>query len=96
MACGVSLPATSPDAPSSSAEAVPEAGRDPGTGLLADADADAAIAAAPPSSALAALAEVEVKGRAPRTGYDRDLFGEAGWTSTATAATPATTSSPAT
>ena len=92
MACGVSFRLA--DAPSSSASG-PGAGRDR-DGLLGDAAADAAIAAAPPSSALAALAAVEVKGRAPQTGYDRDLFGEAGSTSTATAATPATTSSPAT
>lgn len=32
-------------------------------------------------TALAALAGLEVKGRAPRTGYDRDLFG-AGWVDT--------------
>ncbi|MCV2491616.1 DUF1524 domain-containing protein [Geodermatophilus sp. YIM 151500] len=31
-----------------------------------------------PGTALASLAELEVKGRAPRTGYDRDLFGD-GW-----------------
>ncbi|MGY1620527.1 DUF1524 domain-containing protein [Geodermatophilus sp. SYSU D00691] len=33
---------------------------------------------AAPRTALAVLAEVEVKGRAPRTGYSRDLFGD-GW-----------------
>ena len=55
-----------------------DAGQDASTGLLGDVAADAAIDAAPPASALAALAAVEVKGRAPRTGYDRDLFG-AGW-----------------
>ena len=65
-------------------------------GLLADADADAAIAAAPPSSALAALAAVEVKGRAPAAGTTATCSARAGWTSTATAATPATTSSRAT
>lgn len=36
---------------------------------------------APPATALAAVALLEVKGRAPRTGYDRDLFGS-GWTDT--------------
>ncbi|SOC48897.1 Excalibur calcium-binding domain-containing protein [Blastococcus aggregatus] len=35
----------------------------------------------PPGTALAALAELAVKGRAPRTGYDRDLFGN-GWVDT--------------
>ncbi|RBY89808.1 DUF1524 domain-containing protein [Blastococcus sp. TF02A-26] len=43
--------------------------------------ADAAIAAARPDTALAALGELDVRGRAPRTGYDRDLFG-AGWVDT--------------
>ena len=33
-------------------------------------------AAAAPSSALALLGTLDVKGRAPRTGYDRDLFGQ--------------------
>jgi hypothetical protein len=83
LACGPDLHVES--APSAEAEPTtsaqpPEpdedAGRDPATGLLGDADADAAIAAAPPSSALAALAAVEVKGRAPRSGYERDLFGD--------------------
>ena len=51
------------------------------TGLLADAAADAAVTSAGSTSALAALAAVEAKGRAPRTGYDRDLFGS-GWVDT--------------
>jgi hypothetical protein len=49
--------------------------------VLSEDAAEETIHAAPPSSALAALAAVEVKGRAPRTGYDRDLFG-AGWVDT--------------
>ena len=50
--------------------------------------------AAGPGSALAALAAVPVKGRAPKTGYSRDRSSaRRGPTSTATAATPATTSS---
>ena len=53
----------------------------PPTGVLDDAAADQAIAAAPPDSALAALAEVAVKGRAPRTGYERERFGD-GWVDT--------------
>lgn len=32
---------------------------------------------APKGTALAAVASLEVKGRAPKTGYDRDLFGQA-------------------
>lgn len=56
--------------------------------LVADAEAievevDEAVEAASDdvASALAALAELEVKGRAPRTGYERDLFGS-GWVDT--------------
>ena len=51
------------------------------TGVLDDASAEDAIAAAPPESALAALAEVEVRGRAPQTGYERERFGD-GWVDT--------------
>ncbi len=42
---------------------------------------DGAARSAVAGSALAALAEVQVKGRAPRTGFDRDLFGS-GWVDT--------------
>src|SRR3954452_761853 len=66
------------------------------TGLLSDQATTAAVDGAPPTSALAALAAVEVKGRAAKTGYSRGQFGAAWPTPTATAATPATTSSPAT
>jgi hypothetical protein len=50
-------------------------------GLLTDGASDAAVTGAARTSALAALAAVEVKGRAPRTGYDRDNFGS-GWVDT--------------
>jgi hypothetical protein len=60
-------------------------------GLLAGCDttygsdtadtADAAIDAARPDTALAALGELDVRGRAPRTGYERDQFGS-GWVDT--------------
>ena len=53
----------------------------PTTGVLNDGSADAAIEAAGRTTALAALAAVQVKGRAPRTGYDRDNFGS-GWVDT--------------
>jgi hypothetical protein len=43
--------------------------------------ADAAIAEARPDTALAALGELDVRGRAPRTGYEREEFG-AGWVDT--------------
>ncbi|MDP9428101.1 MAG: DUF1524 domain-containing protein [Actinomycetota bacterium] len=46
-----------------------------------DAGADQTTTAAPPGSALAALAEIEVRGRAPRTGYEREQFGD-GWADT--------------
>ena len=42
---------------------------------------DTAIEGARPDTALAALGELEVRGRAPTTGYDRDEFG-AGWVDT--------------
>jgi Protein of unknown function (DUF1524)/Excalibur calcium-binding domain len=51
---------------------------DPATGILADDAATDAITEAGGTTALAALAALEVKGRAPRSGYDRDLFGS-GW-----------------
>ena len=41
-------------------------------------DTDAALAQAQPETALAAVALLDIKGRAPKTGYDRDLFGN-GW-----------------
>ncbi len=50
-------------------------------GALNDGTTDAVVGSAAPTSALAALAALEVKGRAPRTGYDRDLFGN-GWVDT--------------
>jgi hypothetical protein len=52
--------------------------------LLASGAADSTVAkaaAAAPSSALAALAAIPVKGRAPMTGYARDQFGN-GWVDT--------------
>jgi hypothetical protein len=45
---------------------------------LDDTATQAAVEGAGRTTALAALAAVEVKGRAPRTGYDRDNFGS-GW-----------------
>ncbi|WP_233496157.1 DUF1524 domain-containing protein [Geodermatophilus sp. TF02-6] len=59
---------------------LPESGGPP-TGVLDDGAAQQAIAAAPPGSALATLGELAVKGRAPRTGYERQRFGE-GWVDT--------------
>jgi hypothetical protein len=50
------------------------------TGATAGA-ADEAIAAAHPETALAALADIAVRGRAPTTGYERDQFGS-GWVDT--------------
>ena len=51
------------------------------TGVLGDGAAEAAVAKAGRTTALAALAAVEVKGRAPRTGYARDQFGSS-WADT--------------
>jgi hypothetical protein len=53
----------------------------PPTGVLDDAAADEAVSGAPPGSALAALGELDVRGRAPRTGYEREAFGD-GWVDT--------------
>ncbi|MGY1592672.1 DUF1524 domain-containing protein [Geodermatophilus sp. SYSU D00708] len=53
----------------------------PLTGVLSDDAADQAIATAPAGSALATLGEIDVKGRAPRTGYERARFGD-GWVDT--------------
>jgi hypothetical protein len=50
-----------------------------GTAASNPAD-DAARRVAPSGSALAAIARLEVKGRAPTTGYSRDQFGD-GWAS---------------
>jgi hypothetical protein len=57
-------------------EVVDVAGSGDRTGTTAEATPDAPAPAA--GSALAALDALEVKGRAPRTGYDRDRFGN-GW-----------------
>ncbi|MCA0146260.1 DUF1524 domain-containing protein [Blastococcus sp. LR1] len=64
------------------AEAAVEADRiASAAGVLNQTSADAVVGSASATSALAALAALEVKGRAPRTGYDRDLFGS-GWVDT--------------
>src|SRR3954447_19857814 len=51
------------------------------TGLMDDSATQAAVEGAGRTTPLAALAAVEVKGRAPRTGYERDNFGS-GWVDT--------------
>ncbi|MGY1806931.1 DUF1524 domain-containing protein [Blastococcus sp. SYSU D00669] len=61
-----------PSSPASDASSAPSA---------AAADDTAASPAAASGTALEALATIEVKGRAPRTGYDRDQFGAA-WADT--------------
>jgi hypothetical protein len=60
---------------------VGQAAGGPLTGVLDDAAAEEAIAGAPPGSALASLGELDVRGRAPRTGYEREEFGY-GWADT--------------
>jgi hypothetical protein len=48
-----------------------------GSAPVATTEALPVVAAAPPQTALAAAALLPVKGRAPKTGYDRDLYGQA-------------------
>jgi len=50
--------------------------REPETAPSAAPESTDAEPIARPGTALAAVALLEVKGRAPRTGYDRDLFGQ--------------------
>ena len=54
---------------------------DPDTGLLGEDAAATAVAGADPGTALAALAGLPVRGRAPQTGYERDRYGS-GWVDT--------------
>lgn len=68
----------SADAPEPDEAVVPPDALAEGGGALDDGAATGIIEGAQPTSALAAVAALEVKGRAPRTGYDRDLFGN-GW-----------------
>ena len=54
-----------------------------GAGLaLTRVDDGGQVATPPPSRALDALARLQVKGRAPKTGYERERFGD-GWSTTA-------------
>ncbi|SFK19233.1 DUF1524 domain-containing protein [Cellulomonas sp. KH9] len=53
----------------------------PAPELAPEVDVVAAQQSAAPRTALAVVALLEVKGRAPKTGYDRDLFGS-GWVDT--------------
>ncbi|SDP09649.1 Protein of unknown function [Klenkia soli] len=76
-----STPEPSTSAPATSSPTPAPVTLDPDTGLLGEDDAAAAVSAAPPGTALAALAQLPVQGRAPRTGYDRDQFGS-GWVDT--------------
>jgi Excalibur calcium-binding domain/Protein of unknown function (DUF1524) len=76
-ACDLDLPAPPAAAgtgTSASSAVPPPAPRDD----AAPSTSPAAPLPTPPGTAAAALAELPVKGRAPRTGYDRELFG-AGW-----------------
>jgi hypothetical protein len=63
------------------AEPAPASLPEPPPPPAAPPTSDQIIAQAQPSTALALLATLEVKGRAPKTGYDRDLFGQA-WADT--------------
>ncbi|WP_258725257.1 GmrSD restriction endonuclease domain-containing protein [Cellulomonas sp. NS3] len=80
-AAGQAAPAspTSSPTPAATAPTVEElAAALPAPELAPAVDVLAVTAAAVPQTALATAALLEVKGRAPRTGYDRDLFGS-GW-----------------
>ena len=63
------------------AEPAPASSPEPPPPQAAPPTSDQIIAQAQPSTALALLATLEVKGRAPKTGYDRALFGQA-WADT--------------
>lgn len=80
-------PAGSPEvtagAPAAPGPTTPDPTRDPTTPTTAPDTATPAVPegatpSTPPTTALATVGLLEVRGRAPRTGYDRDLFG-AGW-----------------
>ncbi|QGH70877.1 DUF1524 domain-containing protein [Pseudactinotalea sp. HY158] len=68
---------TGSSTPSATTSASP--GASPGVSSGAESEVlEAAVAEADGGTALAALATLPIKGRAPKTGYDRDLFGS-GW-----------------
>jgi hypothetical protein len=71
----------SPAAASATVSSTPSATASPSSTAEASKDPDAVIAAARPRTALALLGSLAVKGRAPKTGYDRAAFGPA-WTDT--------------
>ena len=67
--------ATTPTTPSTATSTATPTAPNPST-AAATPDAQQQIAAAAPATALAQLGTLAVKGRAPKTGYDRDLFGQ--------------------
>ncbi|MBD8061383.1 GmrSD restriction endonuclease domain-containing protein [Oceanitalea stevensii] len=84
-AVGSAGPLAAPPAPSA-AESAPgspgaEPGRSPSPTRSASADPTPSPGEPAAATALAAARELEVKGRAPRTGYERELFGS-GWVDT--------------
>ncbi|MGW8592707.1 HNH endonuclease family protein [Dietzia sp. NPDC055340] len=68
-------PEGSPDSDPAPAPAPEPAPGEPGGPAVPEAPAPGGDPLVPP--ARAALGQLEVKGRAPKTGYDRDLFGQA-------------------
>ena len=80
---GAALGATSLDAPATSGSAAPGGSRERTTPPASATSSATAVPASEKQAtralgpALAALAGLAVKGRAPKTGYDRDLFGQA-------------------
>ncbi|NKX56763.1 HNH endonuclease family protein, partial [Arthrobacter mobilis] len=70
-------PSAAAPAPAAKASAAPET-RKPAAPQKTEKPAPAPAPAAPAGTALALLETIPVKGRAPKTGYDRDEFGS-GW-----------------
>ncbi|GAB2922109.1 DUF1524 domain-containing protein [Rhodococcus aerolatus] len=77
-ACAVPGPSPSQDAPatSSSTTTAVSAAPTPSSSSAPPTTAEATTPPAGPGTAAAVLATLAVKGRAPLTGYDRDLFGQ--------------------
>ncbi len=83
VSCGVPLETPSDPAAPATRAGAPSASRTPGATALPAAPAPSVTREVPASpspgaraTALAVLDGLEVKGRAPLTGYDRDLFGQ--------------------
>lgn len=76
-----SLPPSPSASPSPSSSPSPSPAPSAAPSLIPEPTVEEVIAAADDKTALAMLGTLAVKGRAPRTGYDRNLFGQA-WADT--------------